>query len=262
MFEKFGGLIDRAGAHGLAVVGTVGLALVSAFGSKLGVVLTIWLAILCGLLSVAGTVVGVVRYEKRRRHTRVQLLTGLRGTLIPTTELFIKVAPTVDDQSFADALTDLTARCAQFVKSADSDAPDANVYLLEKETALVRVNRSGGTARERFDKTRRQDARAKEETAVVDRVLASQVTICDDTQSQATQVELCLEAKPRKYRAFISVPIVLDNKPVGMISVNSARKDHLTDVHLAFLENTAVLVSALLAVKVDRNVALLGQERA
>ncbi|MGF3056356.1 GAF domain-containing protein [Microbacterium sp. YY-01] len=264
MFSKLGGLVDRAGWHILAVIGTVGLALISVFNTRLvtfSPALAIILTVLASAFSVVGVIVGVRSYEKRRKTTQAQLLTGLRLTLIPAAERFISIAPALDETNVSEGLTDITARCAQFVKSEDGDTPDANVYLLDG-TTLYRANRAAGTARDRFKKTQKRDARSREESAVVDRVLAKQVTICDDVQSPENQEKLCLENTKRKYRAFISVPILVNSEPVGMISVNSARKNHLTDVHVAFLENIAVLVSALLAVKSDRNVAIPGQDKA
>lgn len=210
--------------------------------------------VVAGLMSAVGTIAIGIRHEKELSKSRSDVLTGLRSTLIPTAKGLIGAAPRMDEQTLIKCMTELTARCAVFVKDHDDDVPDANVYLLRGESKLERVNDSAGKARPSFTKSKRRDDRSREETAVVDRVLACTSVTCDDIYSPKHQRDLVLAPGERTYRAFISVPIIgPDHKPRGMISLNSSKVGRLTRVHEIFLEQLAELVAEIDAVNRTNN---------
>lgn len=253
--------LDKWGAVLATVFGTAALALYPLWGRILRAFEWHWwvdvaLVVALAVLS-AGGGIAAAREKKRiedarakeRAMYRAEVMTGIRGTLVPVAERLIKIAPDLTDEEFTNSMTDLAARCTTFVKSGDDDMPDTNVYLFESRNSLVRVNDAAGSARARFTKSRKRDPGSLEESAVVDRVKARDKAICADVESPEDQAKLALNPGPRTYRAFISVPIVVDGAARGMISLNSKRIDRLTEVHEVFLEQMAQLVASIDAVK-------------
>lgn len=266
MLKAIAGLLERAWLHVVAGFAAIALALSPLYvgalrhwGAHNG--WDDWLAGLVlgavGLLSVAGVGLGVWRYEVRGREVEADLMVALRASLIPVADRFIQLRRPVATDALEDAMTELAARCALFARK-DDDQPDANVYRLEGQR-LLRINRSAGTARPQFAKTRGKKPEAIEESAVVDRVMGCQVTICEDVKDPDKRTTLKLADIDRNYRSFISVPIVRgDGTPYGMISLNSTKKNGLRAVHLNYLQNLAVLIAALEGVQATSITPIVG----
>ncbi|GAA4192006.1 hypothetical protein GCM10022219_11660 [Microbacterium oryzae] len=211
----------------------------------------VWLGFL-GLCSMAGVFLGVARYEKASRGVQAELMIALRTSLIPVAERFIKLRRPVNADKFEDVVTELTTRCVLFAKK-DGDRCDANVYQLSGDR-LIRVNRAADTARDEFVKSRKTTPRAVEESHVVDRVKSGELAICEDVQSADSRATLKLADGERNYRSFIAVPILRSDRSVyGMISLNSQKKNGLSDVHLQYLNNVARLIAALDSVNTSSN---------
>ena len=255
MLRAIGGFLDRVWPHILAVGGAVALALSPLYLDWLrtqgahagrGDAFAIVAVVGAALASVAGIVYGAWRYERARVRVQAELMTAVRSSLMPAAEHFVRLPRPVNDATFEDAITDLTARCQLFAKK-DNDSPDANVYKLDR-SRLVRVNRASGSARLSFETAARgrSEDLVSEDKQVIERVRSGEVAICTDVKSRRVRKKLGLAAVERSYRSFISVPILRpDGSVYGMISLNSRRRNGLGDLHLTFLVNIALLIAAL-----------------
>ncbi|MCE7483081.1 GAF domain-containing protein [Microbacterium profundi] len=150
----------------------------------------------------------------------------------------------VDAENLA---TELSLHCRALVRDKEAVC-DVNVYRLMSH-GLDRVNRASREARISFKNTTKQTPRAIEERCTVERVLAGEVTVCPDVRSKRWQRRLSLEGKNREYRSFISVPVFNEaHKVIGMLSINSNKKNGLTDLHRSHLEAAAKLYARAAAV--------------
>lgn len=259
---KVAAWLERAWTHLLAVLGVVVLALSPLYldwlrteGSKLeiGDSLAVAILIVAGVTSVAGVLFGVARYEKAMREMGATVMIELRASLVPVVERLLMVPAMPAPSELEDVMTEVAGRIALFAKK-DDDRPDANIYYLKGDTCLERLNRSGGTARKQFLRTRKRTPEALEERYVIERVLAGQVTVCEDVLDPKNREKLHLAAVERRYRSFISVPVILkDGSPYGMISLNSAKKNGLRSLHISYLENIAGIIGKIEAVNPSPN---------
>lgn len=253
---KIAVLLQRAWPHLLSVIGGLGLALSPLYLEWLrdwgeerghGDMPAIVVLIILSLLSLAGVLWGVARYERRIRTVQADVMTALRASFVPVVDRFLALPDNASASTIEDVMTEVVARVALFAKK-DDDSPDANIYRLRRDR-LARINRSGGTARDAFKISNGTSAEAVESNKVVERVIAAETTICEDVRSRRIRKKLSLAKIDRSYRSFVSVPILLRNGEVyGMISLNSSKRNGLQVTHLLFLENVAKLIGKLDAV--------------
>lgn len=255
--QKAAAVFQRAWTHAVGVAAAIGLALSPLYldwlraqgvSAGLGDGPAILALVILAALSVLGVGVGIYRYEKASRAVKASVMTAMRASFVPVIQRFLRLRPTAGQKEIADVMTEAVARVALFVKEND-DSPDANIYRLRDDTRLERVNRSAGSARDEFKITSGTGETAVEASEVVRRVLRKELVECGDVKSRKFRSKLSLAKKERTYRSFVSVPIVLSSgEPYGMISLNSTKKNGLTNLHVRYLENLAQIIGELDAV--------------
>lgn len=236
MFQALGSWLDR---YWTALVGVVGVIALALFGTiwqdGADVVGEFWfftLVVLAAVASGASGIYNTIRFARRARQVESELFTAVRTTLVPLAEHFIDSGSVSTPE---DAATLVAMHCRAFVARTGATC-DANLYRLSGRD-LVRVNRTAGSARKAFNKTRKQDAQSIEATRTVERVVAGQTTFCPNVASRRWRSKLGLAPGPRSYSAFISVPLRDANGTVvGMLSLNSSKRGVLTLLHQEYLE--------------------------
>jgi len=236
VFQALGSWLDR---YWTALVGVLGVIALALFGTiwqdGASVVGEFWfftLVVVAAVASGASGIYNTIRFARRARKVESELFTAVRTTLVPLAEHFIDAGSATTAE---DAATLVTMHCRAFV-ARNGATCDANLYKLSGRD-LVRVNRTAGSARKAFNRTRKQDAPAVEATRTVERVMAKQTTFCPNVASWRWRRKLDLAPGPRTYSAFISVPLCDANgTAVGMLSLNSSKRGVLTSLHQEYLE--------------------------
>lgn len=201
---------------------------------------TITAITVAAIASVFSGVYMAVSQELRTQRTESDLLTVMRSTIIPLAEQVIAVKKPVVGEALENLATELSLQCRMLVRDKEAIC-DVNVYRVMPH-GLDRVNRASRDARKSFKRTTKQTPSAIEERCTIDRVVAGHITFCPDVKSRKWQKQFSLEKRTRDYRSFISVPVFnSSHKVIGMLSINSSKKNGLTELHQSHLEAAAKL---------------------
>ncbi|MFI8413746.1 GAF domain-containing protein [Paeniglutamicibacter gangotriensis] len=204
------------------------------------------------LLSGVGITVGPVISAINQFKIQGQMIADFKTTLVPTAAQLIASAGASSSQSMDGPIYTIMKDLRAFIGTNGTNA-DANLYLLIDGspagglgTKLERVHRTDTGARIEFKKTKAKNDRALEEAAVVERILDKKQAHCRNVKSRKNQVKFTLDPKAdRKYKAFMSVPVLLEDKVIGMLSVNSTDKGVIQNYHFDYLDMVATLVADL-----------------
>lgn len=186
-----------------------------------------------------------------RDRSRVEgaLIANIKRTLVPAaTKLMSAVHRQPEINELEASIIAVLHNLRSFVGGSAAHA-DANLYALEGEgrlgTRLVRLHGSDTDARAEFKKTKGTSPRQIEEAAAVDRVLNGEYAFCPDVRNQKQRQLLKIEERRpnHQYVAFMSVPVMHENKPIGMLSVNATRTNLIKEVHQDYLNAVAKLLS-------------------
>jgi hypothetical protein len=225
----------------------LGLGADSMIGPGGGIVLIL----LASTAAVAGPWWTLVRSGRQLASLEANVFTAVKKTMIPIARRIIDLASVrpIDDGDFRKAITEITTHCRAFVSSNGTNA-DANYYRLNGTgglgTKLVRANDTSSDARISFVRTRVDSAAAREENAVIARIVASEDAFCSDVTDKKQQKQLTLDpAAKRDYVSFISVPVWGDDGVMGMLSANAGQSGVLQPLHHEYLIAVAKLIVEL-----------------
>lgn len=180
-----------------------------------------------------------------------ELITSIKRSLVPAaTRLMSAVRRPADFSEVEKDITAVLHNLRSFIGNTGTDA-DANLYALKLKgegklgTQLVRLHPSDTDARETFTKTKGSGPRQVEESAAVDRVLAGEYAYCPNVRKRRHRriLKIADQRPSRQYVAFMSVPIMHENRPIGMLSVNAISKNVIQKSHREYLEAVAKLLS-------------------
>lgn len=282
VFQRIGYGLDRFFPQLMTGVGTAALAFVPLYwapllawldgigvnlglapNSMVGPIGGIALIVIASTAAVAGPWFTLVRSGRQLASLEANVFTGVKKTMIPIARRIIDLASggPIGDNDFQKAITEITTHIRAFVSSNGTNA-DANYYHLRGTgglaTKLERVNETSSDARATFVRTRSDSAAAREENAVIARIVAGQDAFCSDVtdKKQVKQLTLDPSAK-RDYVSFISVPVRGDDGVMGMLSANAGQPRVLQPLHREYLIAVAKLIVELERIR-QANVPIAG----